>query len=129
MSDTPILSGKRVVVIDDSATTRLHIRKIVESLGATVTESEDPIEGLASINEQSPDLVTLDMQMPYMDGKTMLHYLRVKRQNPVPVIVCTSMNDTTLLVELAKLKISDFLLKPFDTVIARKKIADALTRG
>jgi CheY-like chemotaxis protein len=128
MSDIPLLNGKRVVIIDDSATTRLHLRKIIESLGATATESEDPIEGLAMINAESPDLVTLDMQMPYMDGKTMLHYLRIKRRNPVPVIVCTSLNDTTLLVDLAKLKISDFLLKPFDTSMARKKIADALIR-
>jgi two-component system chemotaxis response regulator CheY len=65
-----------VLIIDDSSTTRLYYREILEGVGFVVEEAINGIEGLENTMCQSFDLVIVDLNMPKMDGYTFLDQLR-----------------------------------------------------
>lgn len=86
MNATPI----RVLVIDDSALMRKMITQMLQREPSieVVGTAMDGSFGLKKIEELRPDVVTLDLEMPQMDGLEMLRH--ITRRNPVPVIVVSS---------------------------------------
>lgn len=105
----------RILVIDDSVT----YRKIVtDALGGipgieVVGTAPNGKLGLAKIEQLSPDLVTLDQEMPDMDGLTVLKELQQKRGTP-PVIMLSAFTDVgaTITIQALRLGAFDFVLKP-----------------
>ena len=102
----------RVLVVDDSAFNRKRIAEILSTIeGVTVVgKAADGEEALRLVGELSPDLVTLDLEMPRMDGFSFLRFVMAKR--PVPVIVVSShaaKQDVFRALELGAL---DFVAKP-----------------
>ncbi|MBI5286532.1 MAG: response regulator, partial [Deltaproteobacteria bacterium] len=81
--DKPI----QVLIIDDSAFNRRTIASILESAPGVkvVGTATDGMEGLKEVMRLRPDLITLDLEMPVMDGFTFLRILM--ETNPIPVIV------------------------------------------
>jgi len=80
-----------VLVIDDSATTRLFYRTTLESAGFTVDEAANGLEGLEKTMLEEFDLVVVDINMPKMDGIAFLSELRRREQiRPVPAIVIST---------------------------------------
>ena len=77
----------RVVVIDDSAYNRQTLTAMLESAPGVkvVARAGDGDEGLRMVFAHQPDVITLDLEMPKMDGYTFLRLLMAKR--PTPVIV------------------------------------------
>ena len=65
-----------ILIIDDSSTTRLFYREILEGVGFGVDEAINGIEGLEKTMAQSFDLIVVDLNMPKMDGYTFLGQLR-----------------------------------------------------
>jgi two-component system chemotaxis response regulator CheY len=65
-----------VLIIDDSSTTRLYYREILEAVGFGVEEAINGMEGLEKTMIQSFDLILVDLNMPKMDGYTFLNQLR-----------------------------------------------------
>ena len=87
------MSRPRALVVDDSRTTRRVIRRILESDGIEVVgEATDPFEARDLIVSESPDVITLDVEMPRMDGITFLRKLMV--HHPLPVVVLSSLTAT-----------------------------------
>lgn len=79
-------------------------------------------EGLHMARKLVPDLILLDLKMPVMDGVEFLEKLRAERQfQATPVLVVSAQNVTDYVIKLARLRISSFILKPFDNadLIAR----------
>jgi PAS domain S-box-containing protein len=66
--DAERLEGVRVLVVEDNPANRMIVRKILESLGATVDVAEDGAAGLAAAEQRAPSLILMDVQMPGMDG-------------------------------------------------------------
>jgi len=91
-SDTDSLSTQkiRVVVVDDSPSMRLLLEKMInaESDMVVVGRAEDPFAAREIIRELQPDVVTLDIEMPGMDGLDFLE--RLMRLNPIPVLMISS---------------------------------------
>ncbi len=80
----------KVLIIDDSPVVRQAMTAVLESdpelevIGA----AGDPYEAVALMRENAPDVITLDIEMPRMDGVTFLQ--RLMAQHPIPVLVCSS---------------------------------------
>ena len=106
------MSKIRVVVVDDSAYSRRTISKMLEAMPnvEVVGYASDGDEGLRRIMELKPDLVTLDLVMPKMDGFTMLRILMTTR--PTPVIVISSRGEDKRVFKALELGAVDFVAKP-----------------
>ncbi|TRO83828.1 protein-glutamate methylesterase/protein-glutamine glutaminase [Desulfuromonas acetexigens] len=102
----------RVLVIDDSAYNRRTIIKLLEEIpGVTVVGYAcNGEEGLRKFFDLQPDLVTLDLEMPRIDG---FGFLRIVMQNrPTPVIVISSLADDENVFKAMELGAVDFVAKP-----------------
>lgn len=102
----------RVLVVDDSAFNRRTITKILEGLPEVevVGYAVDGEEGIRRILDLKPDLVTLDLEMPRMDGFTLLRIIMSTR--PTPVIVVSSRGGDESVFKALELGAVDFILKP-----------------
>jgi two-component system chemotaxis response regulator CheB len=111
------LTKIRVVVIDDSAYNRRSISKMLEGLAEVevVGYAVDGEEGIRKILELKPDLVTLDIEMPRMDGFTLLRI--IMSRCPTPVIVVSSKGGDDRVFKALELGAIDFIAKP-TTVIS-----------
>jgi signal transduction histidine kinase/DNA-binding response OmpR family regulator len=81
---------RRVLVVDDDATTRSMLRKLLERQGWDVVEARNGREGLDHVRGASPALVLLDLMMPEMDGFAFLEALRERGGDTPPVVVLTA---------------------------------------
>jgi excisionase family DNA binding protein len=81
-------TGARVLVVDDDAGLRDFIRANLEADGYAVREAASADEGLAALDEEPPDLILLDVQMPRMDGWEMLRRVQERHGvDTIPVIM------------------------------------------
>jgi two-component system chemotaxis response regulator CheY len=113
---------KTVLVIDDSATIRMAIRRILEKIGYGVVEAADGAEALERVSA-SPAAVLCDIDMPTMDGLTFLRELRKRpSQTSLPVIMCTTHNSFDKIREALALGANEYIMKPFDADIIASKL-------
>ena len=87
------MSGKkiRVLIVDDSAVVRQTLREVLESDPGieVMATAGDPFVAAERIAEEVPDVITLDIEMPRMDGLTFLK--KLMGQHPIPVVICSSL--------------------------------------
>jgi two-component system, chemotaxis family, protein-glutamate methylesterase/glutaminase len=109
----------RVLVIDDSAFSRVSIGKMLESDGRikVVGYANNGEEGLRKLLELNPDVVTLDLEMPRIGGFGLLRL--IMEHHPVPVIVVSSQSERQDVFKALELGAFDFIAKP-----AREKSSD-----
>src|SRR5664279_2356528 len=83
----------KVMIIDDSATMRQGLSGILESDGEieVIATAADPYAAARKLTTMEPDVITLDIEMPRMDGLTFLRKLMV--QHPIPVVMCSSLTE------------------------------------
>ncbi len=115
----------RVLTVDDSKAIRSIVSKQVAELGFEVDEAEDGILGLAKLDELTYDLVVLDVTMPNMDGPTMLGKMRAAG-NKTPVLMLTSESKRSVMVDVMKSGIDDYILKPFKPDELKAKVLKVL---
>ena len=104
----------RVLIVDDSASVRQMMTAVlsedpeIEVIGA----AQDPIAAARFIQEQLPDVVTLDVEMPRMDGITFLR--KLMSQCPIPVVMCSSLTEagSETLLQALEAGAVDVILKP-----------------
>lgn len=116
-----------VLVIDDMLPNRVLLGKVLKSSGYAVLEATDGIEALALLQERGllPDLIVTDIEMPGMDGVTLVGHLR--RLDPpvarIPVIAASGNPDETMRRDALAAGCDLFLTKPFDLNLLRREIA------
>jgi two-component system response regulator AtoC len=103
----------RVLVIDDDPGVRDYLEALVSRQGYQVFAADGGEEALQKLDESRPDLVTLDMVLPGMDGLETLRELK-KRLPEVPVVMLSGHGQARTIVEAMRLGASDFLRKPFE---------------
>ncbi len=83
----------RVLLAEDSPTARHHLADLINNTPGmqVVGEARDGEEALALAEELKPDVVSMDIRMPRMDGLTFLH--KIMTQHPLPVVICSSLTD------------------------------------
>ena len=114
MSENLPLSGKKVVLIDDSNTIRRSGEIFLSQAGCQVVLAEDGFDGLSKVVDHQPDVIFIDVMMPRLDGyQTCALIKNHPHFRNIPVVMLTS-KDTLFDRARAKLAGSDeYLIKPF----------------
>jgi DNA-binding response OmpR family regulator len=115
----------RILTVDDSKAIRSIVGKQVTELGFEVDEAEDGLLGLAKLEEITYDLVILDVTMPNLDGPGMLGKMR-EAGNKTPVLMLTSESKRSIMVDVMKSGIEDYILKPFKPEELKAKVLKVL---
>lgn len=106
---------KRVLIVDDSRTSRKILKNIFESNDFEVVgEAANGQEGLDKYKELHPDLVTLDITMPVMDGIETLAKIK-EYDEKARVVMITAAGQKTKMVEAVRLGADEFVTKPYET--------------
>ncbi len=105
-----------VLVVDDSATARRHISRILNNLGIeNLVTAENGKEAIKKLSEQNFDLVVTDFNMPEMDGQELVEYIRKDLGDTfMPILMVTSEADESRLASVQKSGVSAIFDKPFD---------------
>ncbi|MEW6305400.1 MAG: LytTR family DNA-binding domain-containing protein [Verrucomicrobiota bacterium] len=113
----------RALIIDDEPLARERLRGLLKDEPdiEVIGECRDGAEALREIQRQQPDLLFLDMEMPEMDGLTLLSRLEV---NPFPVVVFVTAH-AKFALKAFEVNALDYLLKPFDRSRFQKALARA----
>lgn len=108
--------GNKVLVVDDSALMRRVLRQLLSEAGFEVESARSGREGVEMVEAFQPDVVTLDVNMPEMDGLTALSLMMATR--PTPVIMVSSLTAANAMPTLEALALGavDYVAKPGGTI-------------
>ncbi len=105
--------AKRVLITDDALFMRVTLKNILTKNGYEVVgEAANGKESVALYQQTKPDLVTMDITMPEMDGISALREIR-KHDPEANVIMCTAMGQKNMVMEAVSAGARDFIVKPF----------------
>ena len=104
----------RVLIVDDSAFVRQALKEILETDPQieVMALAADPYAAAERMRHEVPDVVTLDVEMPRMDGLTFLE--KIMSQHPIPVVICSTLTEANSSVAIAALQKGavDIITKP-----------------
>lgn len=102
-----------ILITDDTAFMRMTLKNILTKHGyEVVAEAADGLEAIDKYKAHKPDLVTMDITMPNMDGIAAIK--EIMRFDPgAKVIVCSAMGQKALVIEALNAGAKDFIVKPF----------------
>lgn len=104
-----------ILTVDDSASIRVTIKIALEGAGYTVAEAENGVDGIAKANAGNFDLIITDLNMPVMDGLTMIEELRkLPAHAGVPIIFLTTESDEGMKQRAKAAGATGWLTKPFN---------------
>jgi two-component system chemotaxis response regulator CheY len=103
----------RVLVVDDAAFMRMMLKDILTKGGHEVVgEAANGVEAVEKYKELKPDVVTMDITMPEMNGIDAIK--EIKKFDPnATVIVCSAMGQQAMVIEAIQAGAKDFIVKPF----------------
>lgn len=130
LSKTPeIKDSPCVLVADDDPTIRAVVRLALKNDGFTVIEAKDGIQTLNQVAEKAPSALILDLNMPKLEGKTVIGKIRQGLSNTrLSILVLTSSSDDKSQEETIKLGADDYLTKPVDPSLLITRVKAALHR-
>ncbi|WP_181348737.1 response regulator [Thalassobacillus sp. CUG 92003] len=119
--------AERILIVDDAAFMRMMIKDILTKNGYEIAgEAEDGQKAVELYKEETPDLVTMDITMPEMDGIAALK--EIKELNPnATVIMCSAMGQQAMVVDAIQAGAKDFIVKPFQADRVIEAIQKALS--
>lgn len=119
----------KILVVDDSALMRTTISDILQSIpNAEIKTARDGMDALSKVGQCQPDVMTLDINMPNMDGLTCL--TQIMLEHPVPIIMLSSLTHEGAVTTLEALYLGavDFVAKPGGTICGRLQEVAPLIR-
>lgn len=103
----------RILLADDLSFMRMMQKDILESKGYEIVgEAGDGIEAVKKYRELRPDVVILDITMPYMNGLEAMKKIFQIDPN-AKIIICSALGQQQLIIEAIKAGVKDFIVKPF----------------
>lgn len=121
------MADERILVVDDGADMRdFVIRYVLQPGGYDYREAEDGLAALDLIAADPPDLILLDLQMPRLDGIGLLRRMSEQQIN-IPVVLMTFYGSEEIAIEVFRLGVRDYVIKPFTEDELLQAIERALT--
>ena len=115
------------MIVDDAAMVRLRLKELLEKAGhQVVAEAKTGIEAFEMFKEFKPDVVTMDITMPEMDGIEALKSI-FGHTPTAKVVIISAVGQKKQIIEAIKIGAKEFLVKPFipeDVVKAIKKVTN-----
>jgi len=123
------LESLKVLLVDDSSSARKFSRRVLENLGITnFVEAENGVDAIAKLAETMFDLVVTDYNMPEMDGRALVEYIRTQSwQNSVPILMVTSERDEGRLAGVEDAGVSGICDKPFEPSVIKRLLEKILS--
>lgn len=117
--------GKRILIVDDAAFMRMMIKDILSKHGFLIVgEAENGLLAVEKYKELKPDLVTMDITMPEMDGIAAVKEIR--RNDPYArIIMCSAMGQQPMVIDAIQAGARDFIVKPFQP----DRVLEAVTKA
>ena len=118
----------RVLIVDDSQSSRRFIRRVLGNLGVEhFLEADNGVGAIRILNDTAVDLVVTDYHMPEMDGRALVEYIRQQSwQAEVPILMVTSEDDMSRLAAVEEAGVSGICDKPFETDTIRSLLGRVL---
>ncbi|CAM4369467.1 chemotaxis protein CheY [Bacillus manliponensis] len=115
----------KILVVDDAMFMRTMIKNLLKSSPdfEVIGEAENGIEAIQKYKELQPDIVTLDITMPEMDGLEALKEIITIDAN-AKVVICSAMGQQGMVLDAIKSGAKDFIVKPFQA----DRVIEALTK-
>lgn len=105
--------ANKILIVDDAAFMRMMIKEILSKNGYEVVgEAQDGTVAIEKYKELKPDLVTMDITMPEMDGIAALKEIK-KFDSNAKVIMCSAMGQQAMVIDAIQAGAKDFIVKPF----------------
>ena len=122
--------GIRVMVVDDSITVRKVTSRLLERHNMGAVTARDGVDALALLQEERPDVVLLDIEMPRMDGFELARHMRSSdRLKDIPIIMITSRTGTKHRLHAVELGVSRYLGKPYQEAELLENIYSVLAEA
>lgn len=113
----------KILIVDDSRTSRRIMRTLLTENGYEVVEAENGEIGVQKYKEETPDMVTMDITMPVMDGLEALKAIR-EYDSSAKIVMVTAAGQESKVMEAVKLGAAEFITKPFE----KEKIIDTVKK-
>jgi DNA-binding response OmpR family regulator len=122
-------SNLKVLIVEDDENLRKFMKLIIENkYNFPILEASDGKSAMEILSKEIPFLILLDLMLPEISGIQLLEEIRKKDEiKNVPVIVCTSVSDRNVVIDLVRLGITEYLLKPITPAQLVNKINELLT--
>jgi two-component system chemotaxis response regulator CheY len=118
--------AQKILIVDDAAFMRMMLKDILTKNGYEVVgEAENGVIGVDKYKELKPDLVTMDITMPEMDGITAVKTIKGIDGN-ARVVMCSAMGQQTMVIDAIQAGARDFIVKPFQADRVVEAIQKAL---
>jgi len=120
----------KIIIVDDSTTARMVVRRCLEIVGfgdATFLEAANGKEALTILKQESVDLVVTDLNMPVMDGETLLKWVKGgPKTHDIPVVMISSAGNVAKEKQVLDMGAHAVLGKPVSPEILRESIGDLM---
>jgi DNA-binding response OmpR family regulator len=130
LSKTPILgelARTRAILIDDDERLNALVTSYLQRFGVSVRSFSHPEKGFQALQEDSPDIVILDVMLPDIDGFTLCR--KIREFSRVPIVMLTARGDVTDRIVGLDLGADDYLAKPFEPRELAARMQAVLRRG
>ncbi len=122
------MASHTILVVDDSSTVRKFVSVSLSMQGFNVVTAEDGMDALEKLPKEHVDLIITDLNMPNMDGMELIRSLRENTNyKELPIIILTSLKETSLRTESEMMGIHSFLNKPFSLEKVQYEVAKYLS--
>ncbi len=126
MEISTLTSTLKVLIVDDERVSRTVLSRFITKKFpfCSVLEAENGLDGLQTVNKESPDIVFLDLRMPIMNGVEMLEVMRkIPNRMLTPVVITSAVQEKSIVLRLNQLGVIEYLLKPFDVTSVYPRIS------
>ncbi|WP_210367407.1 response regulator [Bacillus sp. REN3] len=114
----------RILIVDDARFMRITLTNILRKADHEIVgEAENGLEAIQLFRELNPDLVTMDITMPEMNGLDAVKEIR-REFNDAKIIMCSAMGQQKMVVDAIEAGAKDFIVKPFD----ESQVIDSVSR-